>query len=114
MHTFLAGGLLAFLSTAASAAGAAFEVKRLDPELAQASAAEITGGTLDDRFLPRNAMKTWPHATDYWLRLTLPEAFQPRDVPTVNVRKGRNMNVEIFVVDHGQPVPLRFAMHVPG
>jgi len=59
-------------------------------------------------------MSTWPRASDYWLRITLPEAFQPRDVPTVNVRKGRNMNVEMFVVDHGQPVALRFAMHVPG
>jgi diguanylate cyclase (GGDEF)-like protein len=114
MRKLLAICLLALLSTAASAAGAAFDVKRLDPELSQASAAEITSGALDDRFLPRNAMSTWPRADDYWLRITLPDAFQPRDVPTVNVRKGRNMNVEMFVVDHGQPVALRFAMHVPG
>jgi diguanylate cyclase (GGDEF)-like protein len=114
MRKLLALCLLALLSTAASAAGAAFDVKRLDPELSQASAAEITSGALDDRFLPRNAMSTWPRADDYWLRITLPEAFQPRDVPTINVRKGRNMNVDMFVVDHGQPVALRFAMHVPG
>ena len=40
MRTILAAcllGLLASLSTAASAAGAAFDVKRLDPELAQAA-----------------------------------------------------------------------------
>jgi hypothetical protein len=117
MRTILAAcllGLLASLSTAASAAGAAFDVKRLDPELAQAGAAEVTSGALDDRFLPRSAMSSWPRASDYWLRLTLPEAFLPRDVPTVNVRKGRNMTVEMFVVDHGQPVPLRLATHVPG
>jgi two-component system, sensor histidine kinase LadS len=117
MRTLLAAcflGLLASLSTAASVAGPAFEVKRLDPELAQASAAEVTGGALDDRFLPRDAMSSWPHATDYWLRLTLPEAFLPRDVPTVNVRKGRNMDVEMFVVDHGRPVALRLATRAPG
>jgi len=114
MRQLLAICLLALLSTAASADGAAFDVKRLDPELSQASAPEITSGALDARFLPRDAMSTWPRASDYWLRITLPEAFQPRDVPTVNVRKGRNMNVEMFVVDHGQPVALRFAMHVPG
>ena len=117
MRTFLAACLLGLpppLPTAASAAGAAFDVKRLDPELAQAGAAEVTSGALDDRFLPRSAMSSWPRATDYWLRLTLPEAFLPRDVPTVNVRKGRNMTVEMFVVDHGQPVPLRLATHVPG
>jgi diguanylate cyclase (GGDEF)-like protein len=114
MRTFFAVCLLALLSTAASAAGAAFDVKRLDPELSEASAAQITSGALDERFLPRNAMSTWPRASDYWLRITLPEAFQPRDVPTINVRMGRNMNVEMFVVDHGQPVAMRFAMHVPG
>ena len=107
-------GLLASLSTAASAAGAAFDVKRLAPDAAQPSATEIVSGALDDRFLPRDAMSSWPHATDYWLRVTLPEAFQPRDVPTVNVRKGRNMDVEMFVIDHGQPVALRLATHVPG
>jgi diguanylate cyclase (GGDEF)-like protein len=114
MRTFLAVCLLALLSTAASAAGAAFDVERLDPELSHASAAEITSGARDERFLPGNAMSTWPRASDYWLRITLPEAFLPRDVSTVNVRKGRNMNVEMFVVDHGQPVALRFAMYVPG
>ena len=104
MRYFLAAcllGLLASLSTAASAAGAAFEVFRLDPAVAQPSAAEVTSGALDDRFLPRSATRSLPRATDYWLRLTLPEAFLPRDVPTVNVRKGRNMDVEMFVIDHG-------------
>jgi diguanylate cyclase (GGDEF)-like protein len=117
MRTFLAAcllGLLASLSTAASAAGAAFDVQRLDPELAQPSAADVTSGTLDDRFLPRSAVSSRPRSTDYWLRLTLPEAFLPRDVPTVNVRKGRNMDVEMFVVDHGQPVSLRLATRLPG
>ena len=78
MRQLLAICLLALLSTAASADGAAFDVKRLDPELSQASAPEITSGALDARFLPRDAMSTWPRASDYWLRITLPEAFQPR------------------------------------
>ncbi len=107
-------GLLASLSTAASAAGAAFEVQRLDPSLEQPSVADITRGALDDRFLSPTASRSLPRATDYWLRLTLPVAFAPRDVPTVNVRKGRNMNVEMFVIDHGAPVALRLATHVPG
>ena len=117
MRYFLAAcllGLLASLSTAASAAEAAFEVFRLDPAVAQPSAAEVTSGALDDRFLPRSATLSLPRATDYWLRLTLPEAFLPRDVPTVNVRKGRNMDVEMFVIDHGAAVSLRLATHIPG
>lgn len=117
MRTFLAAclfGLLASLATVAGAAGTPFEVQRLDPELSQPSAADVTSGALDDRFLPASATRSLPRATDYWLRLTLPEAFQPRDVPTVNVRKGRNMDVEIFVIDHGEPVPVRLATHIPG
>jgi diguanylate cyclase (GGDEF)-like protein len=117
MRTFLAAclfGLLASLAMVAGAAGTAFEVQRLDPELAQPSAADVTRGALDDRFLPATATRSLPRATDYWLRLTLPEAFQPRDVPTVNVRKGRNMDAELFVMDHGEPVSLRLAAHIPG
>jgi diguanylate cyclase (GGDEF)-like protein len=117
MRTFLAAcrfGLLALLAMAAGAAGTAFEVQRLDPELAEPSAADVIRGALDDRFLPSSATRSLPRATDYWLRLTLPEAFQPRDVPTVNVRKGRNMDVEMFVIDHGKPVSARLATHIPG
>ena len=65
-------------------------------------------------FFPRSATRSLPRATDYWLRLTLPEAFLPRDVPTVNVRKGRNMDVEMFVIDHGAAASLRLATHIPG
>jgi diguanylate cyclase (GGDEF)-like protein len=117
MRTLLAAclfGLLASLAMAAGTAGTTFEVQRLDPELAQPSAADVTSGALDDRFRPASATRSLPRATDYWLRLTLPEAFQPRDVPTVNVRKGRNMDVEMFVIDHGKPVTVRLATHIPG
>jgi diguanylate cyclase (GGDEF)-like protein len=117
MRKFLAAclfGLLASLAMVAGAAGTAFEVQRLDPELAQPSAADVISGALDDRFLSASATSSLPRATDYWLRLTLPEAFQPRDVPTVTVRKGRNMDVEMFVLDHGKPVPARLATHIPG
>jgi diguanylate cyclase (GGDEF)-like protein len=115
MRTFLAAclfGLLASLSMAASAAGTAFKVQRLDPTVSP-SAAEVTSGSLDDRFLPLDTTRSLP-ATGFWLRLTLPEAFMPRDVPTVNVRKGRNMHVELFVDDHGERVFARLATHIPG
>ena len=104
MRTFLAAclfGLLASRAMTAGAAGTPFEVQRLDPELTQPSAADVTSGALDDRFLPASATRSLPRATDYWLRLTLPEAFEPRDVPTISVRKGRNMDVEMFVVAPG-------------
>jgi diguanylate cyclase (GGDEF)-like protein len=117
MRTFLAAcvfGLLVSLAMVAGAAGTPFEVQRLEPELTQPNAADVISGALDDRFVPDSAARSPPHATDYWLRLTLPEAFQPRDVPTVNVRKGRNMNVEVFVIDRGEPVSLRLATHIPG
>ncbi len=107
-------GLLASLSVTVHAAGPAFEVRRLDPALSSPDAEEIAHGRLDDHFLPESASRSLPRANDYWLRLSLPEAFEPRDVATVNVRKGRNMNVELFVMDHGAPMPLRLASLVPG
>jgi two-component system, sensor histidine kinase LadS len=119
MRNLLAAGLfwlLASLSATgfAAEAGPAFEIWRLDPAVDRPAAKEITRGALDDRFLPPDAARPAPRTDEYWLRLTLPEAFQPRDVPTVNVRKGRNMDVELFVVDHGEPVRLRLATLAPG
>jgi diguanylate cyclase (GGDEF)-like protein len=107
-------GLLALLSATVLADGPAFEVRRLDPALDAPVAEDVTHGRLDDHFLQASATRTLPRASDYWLRLTLPEAFEPRDVATVNVRKGRNMDVEMFVMDRGTPVALRLASYVPG
>jgi diguanylate cyclase (GGDEF)-like protein len=107
-------GMLASWSATVVAAAPAFEVRRLDPSLSSPVAQDITHGRLDDSFLPANATRSLPRANDYWLRLTLPEAFQPREVATINVRKGRNMDAELFVMDHGAPVSLRLASFVPG
>lgn len=107
-------GLLASWSATVLAASPAFEVRRLDPSLRAPVAEDITHGRLDERFLPASATRSLPRATDYWLRLTLPEAFQPREVATVNVRKGRNMDAELYVMDHGAPVSVRLASTVPG
>jgi diguanylate cyclase (GGDEF)-like protein len=117
MRTLLAAclfGLLASWSATVLAAAPAFEVRRLDPSASSPNAEDITHGRLDGRFLPASATRSLPRATDYWLRLTLTEAFQPRDVATVNVRKGRNMDAELYVMDHGAPVSLRLASLVPG
>ena len=117
MRNFLAAcllGLLAALPTAAGAAGPEFEVQRLDPAVGQPDATLLLSGGLDDRFIPREAARSLPRAEDYWLRITLSGAHRTRDVSTVNVRKGRNMDVEMFVVDRGEPVALRLATHVPG
>jgi diguanylate cyclase (GGDEF)-like protein len=107
-------GMLASWSATVVAAAPAFEVRRLDPSLSSPVAQDITHGRLDDSFLPASATRSLPRANDYWLRLTLPEAFQPREVATINVRKGRNMDAELFVMDHGAPVSLRLASFVPG
>jgi diguanylate cyclase (GGDEF)-like protein len=117
MRTLLAAclfGLLASLSATVLAAQPAFEVRRLDPALSSPGVEDVTHGRLDDHFLPASATRSLPRAGDYWLRLTLPEAFAPREVATINVRKGRNMDAELYVMDHGAPVSLRLASYVPG
>jgi diguanylate cyclase (GGDEF)-like protein len=116
MRNLLAACLFGMLASwsATVVAAPAFEVRRLDPSLSSPVAQDITHGRLDDSFLPANATRSLPRANDYWLRLTLPEAFQPREVATINVRKGRNMDAELFVMDHGAPVSLRLASFVPG
>jgi diguanylate cyclase (GGDEF)-like protein len=107
-------GLLVSWSATVLGASPTLEVRRLDPSLSAPAVEDITHGRLDDRFLPASATRSLPRATDYWLRLTLPEAFQPREVATINVRKGRNMDAELYVMDHGTPVALRLASYIPG
>jgi diguanylate cyclase (GGDEF)-like protein len=107
-------GLLASWSTTLLADSPAFEVRRLDPSLDAPVVEDITRGQLDEHFLSADATRSLPRAPDYWLRLTLPEAFQPREVATITVRKGRNMDAELYVMDHGAPVSLRLASYIPG
>ncbi|HKU17348.1 MAG TPA: diguanylate cyclase, partial [Steroidobacteraceae bacterium] len=119
MRNLLAAGvfwLLASLSATGFAADGApaFEVRRLDPALSRPSADEVTRGALDERFLSAQATRSANGADDYWVRLTLAAPFLPPDVPTVNVRKGRNMDVELFVLDQGEPLRLRLATVAPG
>jgi two-component system, sensor histidine kinase LadS len=117
MRTVLAAclfGLLVALSATVLAAQPAFEVLRLDPALGSPEAEDVTHGRLDDHFLPASATRSLPRANDYWLRLQLAEAFQPREVATINVRQGRNMDAELYVMDHGAPVSLRLASYIPG
>jgi len=117
MRIVLAGclfGLLASLSATVLAAGPVFQVQRLDPTLTSPVAEDVTHGRLDDHFLPASATRSLPRASEYWLRLTPSAAFEPREVATINVRKGRNTSAELYVMDHGAPVSLRLASHVPG
>lgn len=105
-------GLLASLCTASIAAEPAFEVRRLDPSVTNPAVEEITRGALDHRFAPVSANQ--PRQSEFWLRLSLPSAFLPQGVPTLNVRKGRNMEVELFVSEGGAGVALRMATLIPG
>jgi diguanylate cyclase (GGDEF)-like protein len=114
LATCLFGLLAALSATVLAAAQPAFEVLRLDPALSAPAAEDVTRGRLDDHFLPATATRSLPQASDYWLRLTLAEAFQPREVATINVRKGRNMDAELYLMDRGAPVLLRLASQVPG
>lgn len=105
----LAGLLIWLVAGSAAAAGPAIEARILDPALANASVESVTNGSLDDRFAPFVAGKTrHPHGV-LWLKLQANEAYAPPGAPTLNVRKGRHLQLDTFTAR----APLPIATHVP-
>ncbi|HEX7114705.1 MAG TPA: diguanylate cyclase [Steroidobacter sp.] len=108
-------GQVAFLLVAvASAAEPRLDVRILDPSAAQADADLIVRGELDESFRPFSGEAGSEHAERFWLRIEFVDAFSPQGVPTVNVRRARDLRLEMFVHDEGRIVPLRMAAALPG
>jgi diguanylate cyclase (GGDEF)-like protein len=107
---FSFAGLLTWLvAMSAAAAGPAIEAQLLDPALADTSAESVTSGSLDDRFAPFVAGKTRHQSGVFWLKLQAKEAYAPAGAPTVNIRKGRHLQLDAFAA--GAPLP--FVTNVP-
>jgi GGDEF domain-containing protein len=94
--------------------GATFEIQMLDPAASGPPAEEIISGALDDRFIPYDFQAARKLNRTFWLRLRAEENSTPGAVPTLNVSKGRHMQVQAFLLEDGRAMPLRTATYLPG
>lgn len=91
-----------------------FELRMLDPAIAAASAEQITSGEFDERFIPYDLEAARRHDRPFWVRLRAEENSTPGTVPTLNISKGRHLQIQAFAIEDGHPVPLRTATQLPG
>lgn len=104
--------LLSVPSMGADAAG--LQVQMLDPTVANTTVEQLSTGSLDSRFIPFDFQAARQRDTAFWLRLLAEESSTPSAVPTLNVSKGRHLQVDAFAIEGTRPVPLPLATHLPG
>lgn len=103
--------LIAWLNvSAASAATPSVEVQLLDLSVSQPELSALVDGSLDHRFVPAQQKVS---AGEYWLKVRPSVDFTPEGVPTLNVRKGRHVAIDLYVRGAEGSVPLRTAAAVP-
>lgn len=111
--------LLALPATGAAAAAAAgpdftFDIQMLDPAVAAPTQELVTSGSLDTRMIPFDYRAARGLKRDFWLRLRALDNSTPGAVPTLNISKGRHLQIQAFAVSDGRGEPLPLATHLPG
>lgn len=99
---------------AASPTGSGLQVQMLDPTVADTTVEQLSSGSLDASFIPFDFKAARQRETAFWLRLRAEENSTPGAVPTLNVSKGRHLQVEAFAVEGTRVMPLPMATHLPG
>lgn len=108
-------GLLTLPTLGSAASGdATLTVDMLDLAADDASIDKLASGALDSQFRPFDFRAARKRDAAFWLRLRAEESSSPGSVPTLNVSKGRHLQLQAFTTDDGRVVPLRTATHLPG
>jgi two-component system, sensor histidine kinase LadS len=91
------------------------EIRSLSAEIGAPSADAVTSGALDARFEPYDFRKVRRRNAEFWLRLTLPHLSRDdaSGAATLNVLKGRHLDVRLYAADRDPQTPLRLATALP-
>ena len=110
--------LLALPATGVASAAAGpdftFDIQMLDPAVAPPAQELVTSGSLDARMIPFDYRAARRLNRDFWLRLRAEDNSTPGAVPTLNISKGRHLQIQAFAVVNGRGQPLPLATHLPG
>src|SRR5690606_30949499 len=104
VHTVLRAVLMVLLAfggvTGAKAADdAVFQVRMLPASAVDASVETVASGALDDQLETFEYFAIRRHADAFWLKLEAVQDFAPPGVASLNVRKGRHLDVQVFALD---------------
>lgn len=96
------------------ASGTSLRIEMLDPTAGDVGIDRLTGGTLDPSFRPLDLAAARDSGGPIWLRLRAEENSTPGAVPTLNISKGRHLQIQAYTLENGRTVGLRTATHLPG
>ena len=105
---------LASTTAAVVASGTSLRIEMLDLSAGDVSIDEVSSGALDTRFQAFDFSAARKQNGAFWLRLRAEENSTPGSVPTLNISKGRHLQIQAYTLVGGRPVPLRTATHLPG
>lgn len=91
-----------------------FRIQVLDPSVSAATAALVINGSLDGHFVDFDFAAVRRRQGAFWLKLRAEQSSPPGVVPTLNISKGRHLQIQAFDFQQGRGVPLRLATHLPG
>jgi diguanylate cyclase (GGDEF)-like protein len=94
--------------------GSSLRVELLDPAAGDVDVDQLTSGSLDARFQPFDFAAARKRDGAFWLRLRAEENSTPGSVPTLNVSKSRQLQIQAYSLENGHTVSLRQATHLPG
>jgi diguanylate cyclase (GGDEF)-like protein len=90
------------------------ELEVLEASTAEASADAVVSGSLDERFEAFDYREVRRRGGAFWLKLRAGEQFTTSGIATLNVRKGRHFDVQVFSGTEARSEPLRQATTLPG
>jgi diguanylate cyclase (GGDEF)-like protein len=90
------------------------EVQALDPATGDPTIEILASGALDANFGAFQLRDVRRRGGPFWLKLRSQDDATPGAVATLNVHKGRHLQVQAFLIHDGHPIQLRMATYVPG
>jgi diguanylate cyclase (GGDEF)-like protein len=101
-------------AAAATTGGSALQIEILNASADDASIDKLASGALDSQFRPFDFKAARQRDATFWLRLRSDETSLAGALPTLNVSKGRHLQIQAYAVNSGHAVQLRTATHLPG
>jgi diguanylate cyclase (GGDEF)-like protein len=87
------------------------DIQALDPTVADATVADVTGGSLNSRFTGSTFNEPASRGEAFWLRIGSHESFSNRVIPVLIVHAGMLHQVQVYSASTGQLLPP--AGHIP-
>src|SRR5690606_17900423 len=94
--------------------GTSLTIEMLDAAAGDPSIEQLADGTLDSHFRPFDFKTVRQRDAAFWVRLRAEESSTPGTLPTLNVSKGRHLQIQGFTLYGERIVQLRTATHLPG